>query len=92
MLFVWGAIAYGTYTIALIELGDRFSGAILLAGNGAFAMMWGIGGIVGPPLAGAAMDIMGPEGLPITLGVTFAILGIASLSMPLSRVGYTQTY
>ena len=92
MLFVWGAIAYGTYTIALIELGDRFSGAILLAGNGAFAMMWGIGGIVGPPLAGAAMDIMGPEGLPITLGVTFAILGIASLSMPLSRVGHTQTY
>ncbi len=85
MLFVWGAIAYGTYTIALIELGDRFSGALLLAGNGAFAIMWGIGGIVGPPIAGATMDLLGPEGLPITVGVTFGVLGIASLCVPLSR-------
>jgi MFS family permease len=92
MLFVWGAIAYGTYTIALIELGDRFSGALLLAGNGAFAMMWGIGGIVGPPVAGATMDLLGPEGLPITLGVTFSILGIASLCVPLSRDVRTQTF
>jgi hypothetical protein len=55
-------------------------------------MMWGIGGIVGPPVAGATMDLVGPEGLPITLGVTFAILVIASLCLPLSRLGHTQTY
>jgi MFS family permease len=92
MLFVWGAIAYGTYTVALIELGDRFSGALLLAGNGAFAIMWGVGGIFGPPVAGAAMDVLGPEGLPITLGVTFGILAIASLCVPLSRAVRTQTF
>jgi len=92
MLFVWGAVAFGIYTIALVELGDRFSGALLLAGNGAFGMMWGIGGIFGPPVAGAAMDLIGPEGLPIILGLSSGVLGVAAGFMPLSRVKPTQSY
>jgi MFS family permease len=92
MLFVWGAIAFGIYTIALVELGDRFSGALLLAGNGAFGMMWGIGGILGPPVAGAAMDLIGPEGLPIILGLASGVLVVATGFMPLSRVKPTQSY
>ncbi len=86
MLFVWGAVAFGTYTIAMIDLGDRFTGALLLAGNSAFGVMWGLGGIIGPSVAGVAMDLMGPEGLPLTLGILFAILGIAAILMPLSQV------
>lgn len=92
MLFVWGAIAFGIYTIALVELGDRFSGALLLAGNGAFGMMWGIGGIFGPPVAGAAMDLIGPEGLPVILGLASCVLGVAAGFMPLSRVKPMQSY
>jgi len=92
MLFVWGAVAFGIYTIALVELGDRFSGALLLAGNGAFGMMWGIGGIFGPPVAGAAMDLIGPEGLPIILGLASGVLVVATGFMPLSRVKPTQSY
>lgn len=92
MLFVWGAIAFGIYTIALVELGDQFSGALLLAGNGAFAMMWGIGGILGPPVAGVAMDLIGPEGLPIILGLASGVLVVATGFMPLSRVKPTQSY
>jgi len=92
MLFVWGAIAFGIYTIALVELGDQFSGALLLAGNGAFAMMWGIGGILGPPVAGVAMDLIGPEGLPIILGLASGVLVVAAGFMPLSRVKPTQSY
>ncbi len=92
MLFIWGAVAFGIYTIALVELGDRFSGALLLAGNGAFGMMWGIGGILGPPVAGAAMDLIGPEGLPIILGLASGVLVVATGFMPLSRVKPTQSY
>ena len=47
MLLVWGAVAFGTYTIAMVDLGDRFTGALLLAGNSAFGVMWGLGGIIG---------------------------------------------
>jgi len=85
MLFVWGAVAFGTYTIAMVELGDRFSGALLLAGNSAFGIMWGIGGIIGPSVGGTAMALMGPEGLPITLGILFIMLGLAAIKMPLGR-------
>jgi MFS family permease len=86
MLFVWGAVAFGTYTVAMVELGDRFSGALLLAGNSAFGTVWGIGGIVGPLVGGTAMDLMGPEGLPLTLAILFVILGLAVIKMPLGIV------
>jgi len=85
MLFFWGAIAFGTYTIAIIDLGARFSGALLLAGNSAFGLMWGISGVLGPSVTGIIMDLMGPEGLPLTLGILFGALGVATLVMPLGR-------
>lgn len=92
MLFVWGAVAFGTYTIAMTDLGDRFSGALLLAGNSAFGVMWGLGGIIGPSVSGVAMDLVGPEGLPLTLGVIFAILGLVACLMPLSRVEREEAF
>lgn len=74
MLFVLGAVSYGIYTMSLIELGNRFSGQALIAGNAAFALMWGVGGIAGPPGAGLMMELLGVQGLPLTLGLTCAAL------------------
>ncbi|CAN7503589.1 MFS transporter [Mesorhizobium sp. LjRoot246] len=79
MIFVWGAASYGIYTMSIIELGERFTGSALVAGNAAFSLMWGVGGIAVPPLAGGAMDILGAGGLPITLGLLCLALAIASL-------------
>lgn len=77
MVFVWGAVGYGIYTMSLIELGERFSGQMLVAGNAAFAMVWGVGGIAIPPLAGTAMDLVGVQGLPLTLGTLWLLLALA---------------
>ena len=77
LFFVWGSTAWGVYTLALIELGDRFKGALLLSGNAAFSLMWGIGGVIGPPVYGAAMTWLGPHGLPLMLGATYFILLVA---------------
>jgi MFS family permease len=82
LVFLWGGFAYGTYTVALIELGDRFTGGLLLAGNAAFAMMWGVAGLVGPSAVGAAMDLAGPVGLPLVLGVMFTAIGLAFWRRP----------
>lgn len=78
LLFLWGAAAFGVYTVALAELGDRFSGRMLLVGNAAFGMMWGIGGVIGPPIAGGAMDLFGPHGLPASLGAAYVLLAVLS--------------
>lgn len=64
LLFVLGAASYGIYTMALIELGNRFTGSLLVTGNAAFALMWGLGGIAGPSGAGAVMELFGNAALP----------------------------
>jgi MFS family permease len=79
MLFVWGSAAYGVYTIALMELGRRFTGAMLISGNAGFAVMWGVGGFAGPMLSGTAIDIAGPHGLPLLLGSAYAVLLVVTL-------------
>lgn len=80
-LFVlWGAFSFGVYTLALVELGERFSGSMLIAANAAFALVWGIGGIAGPPATGAAMDAIGVQGMPIAFGILYLVLALARLS------------
>lgn len=78
-IFVWGAVSYGIYTMSIIELGERFTGSVLVAGNAAFAMMWGIGGVAVPPAAGAAMELLGPSGLPLALGAMCLLLAVLSV-------------
>jgi len=69
MLFLWGGASFGIYTMALIQLGERFTGQALIAGNAGFALAWGIGGIAGSPATGLTMQLIGHQGLPLALGL-----------------------
>jgi MFS family permease len=62
-----GTSAYAVYIIAMTVMADRFQGSDLVAGSAAFGAMWGVGGIVGPPVAGIALDLLGPPGIAVTL-------------------------
>ena len=72
-LFIFGGVVVGMYTVGLALLGERFKGADLAAANSAFVLMFSTGGLLGPPIAGAAMDIWDPHGLAIAMA---AISGI----------------
>lgn len=74
VILILGTSAFAIYTVALVILGDRFEGADLIAGSAAFAAMWGLGGIVGPPIAGAALDAFGANAIPITLTAIYLML------------------
>lgn len=76
LLFVWGGVSFGIYTMSLIQLGERFTGQALIAGNAAFAFVWGIGGIVGSPATGLAMQLIGHQGLPLSLGLLCCVLAV----------------
>lgn len=67
LFFVWGGLAAGIYTVALTIQGQRFRGPDLVVSNAAFGVMWGIASMAGPALAGGAMDIWDPHGLPVVL-------------------------
>ncbi|TCL75752.1 putative MFS family arabinose efflux permease [Rhizobium sp. BK251] len=76
LVFVWGGVSFGIYTMALIQLGERFTGQALIAGNAAFAVVWGLGGIVGSPATGLAMQLIGHQGLPSSLGLLSCLLAV----------------
>jgi MFS family permease len=76
LFFVWGGASFGIYTMSLIQLGERFTGQALIAGNAAFAFVWGIGGIVGSPATGLAMQVIGHQGLPSSLGLLCFVLAV----------------
>ena len=72
LLFVLGATAGAIYTIALVQIGQYFSGNDLIIANAAAAMLWGVGNFSGPLLAGVATSIS-PSGLPLLLIVIAAL-------------------
>jgi MFS family permease len=89
LIFLLGALSCGIYTMSIVELGDRFSGAMLVAGNAAFSLMWGLGGLAGPLITGSMMDTMGGQGLPLTLGFSCFCLAVVA-SVPLSSAGWNR--
>ena len=78
VLFVWGAVSGGLYTMAMTELGDRFSGSELVAGNAAFAIAFGVGGIIAGPLTGIAMEATGPNGFSWVLAAAFGLTALVA--------------
>ena len=62
-LFVMGGAAGGLYTLAIVQIGDRFAGQALIAANAFVGIMWGLGSISGPLAGSAGMAIAGPQGL-----------------------------
>lgn len=72
VVFVWGGIASGLYTVGLTHLGSRFSGVDLVAANSAFVLMYAMGAVAGPATMGFAAATWPPYGIA---WVTAALLG-----------------
>ena len=89
ILFVWGGVVAGLYTIGLAHLGSKLSGRDLASANAAFVFCYGIGMLVGPQAIGIGMDIAGPNGFAWTLALFFAAyLALAAarlVALPLRR-------
>lgn len=72
VLFVWGGVVAGLYTIGLAHLGSRLSGRDLASANAAFVFCYGLGMLAGPQAIGAGMDAFGPHGFAWSLAAFFA--------------------
>jgi MFS family permease len=85
MMFVWGGVSWGMYTLGLALLGERFRPAQLAAANAAFVMMYEVGSITGPVAAGAALDRWPVYGLPVAVGLAAALFIAVALLRPKRR-------
>jgi MFS family permease len=74
LLFVWGGIVGGLYTVGLAHLATRFEGPDLAGANAAFVVFYNVGLTVGPPVVGAAMDYSNPHGFAYALAAFFVLI------------------
>lgn len=83
ILFLWGGVVAGLYTVGLAHLGSKLAGRDLASANAAFVLCYGIGMLVGPQAIGVGMDVAGPDGFAYTLALFFAFY----LALALMRLG-----
>lgn len=78
-LGLWVGLFSGVYIVAMTLMGERFRGADLVTASASFGLLWGLGSLTGPFLAGSAMDIWDPGGFPGTLAVVTALVLLLAL-------------
>jgi MFS family permease len=86
VVLLWGGISFAIYPVGLALLGQHFQGGDIARANTAFSMLYILGGLIGRPLTGAAMDVVGDPGLGWTLAVFYFAATVAAL-LALSRRG-----
>jgi len=87
LMVIIGSTGFGVYTVSLASLGDRFKGQELVSGSAAFAVVWGIGALLGSVSGGWAMSNFGPHGLPVSCAAVYLLLvvGLVVRAQPASH-------
>jgi MFS family permease len=80
VMMLLSPMAFAIYVVSLATMGDTFKGPDLMAGTAAVATMWGVGGLIGPPIAGVAIDLVGINAMPVTLACFFVLM-LAGLAL-----------
>lgn len=76
LVFVWGGVFVGIYTVMLSLVGSRFSGADLVGIYAVMGLAWGAGALVGPAFAGLAMQMSSAYGLPYAIAIGCALFAL----------------
>ena len=85
LLFVWGGTLYAFYSQGVALLGEEFAVENLPSANTLFVMVYCMGGVIGPSVGGAAMDLWPNRGLPVLLsGAAFLMLAGLAVSAAVS--------
>jgi MFS family permease len=76
VIFVWGGLFVGIYTVMLAMVGGRFTGNDLVGVYAVMGLAWGAGALVGPMLAGVAMGVSAWFGLPGVIALGCAVFAL----------------
>ena len=75
----------GIFTVGITLLGQRFRDVELVSANAVFSVLFGVGGLLGPFLTGAAMTTIGPAGFPLSLLGAVALYAVFAIYRQLAR-------
>ncbi len=76
VIFIWGGLFVGIYTVMLAIVGARYRGGELVGIYGAMGFAWGAGALIGPSGAGVAMKLSALFGLPGFVALACALFAL----------------
>ncbi|MEP7041707.1 MAG: MFS transporter [Dokdonella sp.] len=76
LVFVWGGLFVGIYTVMLSIVGSRFSGGDLIGIYAVMSIAWGGGALIGPSIVGIAMQRSPTYGLPYAIAAGCALFAL----------------
>ena len=79
LLFLWGGVVAGLYTVGLAHLGSKLAGSELASANAAFIFCYSAGMLVGPQAIGSSMDLFGANGFAWALALFFSLYLVLTL-------------
>lgn len=79
IVVIWGGVAFVNYTMALKELGDRYSDSRLILGSAVLAMTWALVTIFGLPLSGIIMRWTSVSAFPFIIVSLYLFVIISSV-------------
>jgi MFS family permease len=80
LIFVWGGLFVGIYTVMLTMVGGRYSGSDLVGIYAVMGLAWGGGALIGPSMAGFAMGLNPYFGLPVFVAIACALFSVFMFS------------
>ncbi|WP_173584136.1 MFS transporter [Acetobacter musti] len=75
LLFLWGGVFVGIYTVMMGVIGSRFRGGDLVSVYSVISIAWGVGAFIGPGATGLAMDLT-KHGLPYFAAFACALFAV----------------
>jgi MFS family permease len=76
VVFIWGGLFVGIYTVMLAIVGERFSGSDLVGIYAVMGFAWGAGALVGPSVVGVAMQASSTYGLPYAIAAGCGVFAV----------------
>jgi MFS family permease len=86
LVLLLGGAAAAIYTAGLAGINDTFTSAEMPSGTAAFSVLWYVGGLSGPLLAGAAMESWNPHGMPVVVATVCLALVAANAARSWARL------
>lgn len=76
---LWAAPALSLYSVCVAHAGDRVGPEQMVAATASLLLAWSVGSVIGPLLAAASMEAVGPAGLFLYAGGVAGLIALYTL-------------
>lgn len=84
-MLLWGGTIPTIYTLTSTCVGHRYQGEALAHAILTFILMYGVGSLLGPNIAGFVIDHLTPHGLPYIMALAYGLCALILLSSRQSK-------